>query len=499
MMYKTGWFILLIFLSSCLRPNYRPQPVLIPQHWRIDANDGSTLCNSEWWKQFDDEVLDDLIRIGIENNLDLMVAINRVKEYYALYRVAMAPLFPFIDGEASYTRFKLSSALPFDPSSGTGGTGGATGGITSLPTGFPTIFNAYYGALSLNWELDFWGRIYSTTEAAFADLMSQVEARRAVLLTVVTSIASTYINLRKLDSQLLIAKKTVKSRLQSLELAENRFHLGETSKLEVQQAEALVQTAKISQLELERSIPEQENMLSVLLGQDPQWIERGKTIENFAYPVDVPAGIPSELLLRRPDLRQSEDQLIATNARVAAARALYFPQILLTGLYGSQSTLLEQFLTTPATFWQYGVSAMQTVFDAGKTYYNVDAAMARRDQALFTYKQNILTAFKEVNDALNQTVMNQKLYLQHRTQVEVVSEYLHLSQLRYSEGEIDYLNVLDAERAVFDAELAFVQSQADNFLAVVKLYGALGGGWVFEEDTRRMEEPCKSLTEEEEE
>jgi multidrug efflux system outer membrane protein len=209
---------------------------------------------------------------------------------------------------------------------------------------------------------------------------------------------------------------------------------------------------------------------------------RGDALQNFGYPPTIPAGIPSELLTRRPDIAEAEDQLIALNARVTQARALFFPQISLTGSYGSQSDALATFLTAPAQIWQYGVSAVQMIFDAGKLQYQLEAVAEMRDQALFNYRQVILTALQQVNDALVQIEMNNKLVAEHKTQVKVLELYVSLATLRYLEGEVDYLNVLDAQRSLFDAQLNYIQAQADNLNAVVSLYSALGGGWVDDAD-----------------
>lgn len=379
--------------------------------------------------------------------------------------------FPFITGKVAYNKFRVSDALLFP-----------------LPPNIRRSYNDYLAFFALNWELDFWGRISGASEEAYAELLSQVEARRAVVLTLVSSIANAYITLRKLDSLLEISKKTLDSRIESLKLAINRFELGETSELEVKQAEAEVEIAAISALEFERAIPQQENLLSVLIGENPSSIERGRSIETFEYPQSIPAGLPSDLLVRRPDIVEAEDLLIAKNAEVTHARALFFPQIILTGKYGSESILLKNFLSSPAEFWQYGISALQILFDAGKTRYQVEAAKAEREEALAAYRQTILIAFKEVNDGLVACKMNQELVIERQKQVKVLSDYLKLATLRYQEGEVDYLNVLDAERSLFDAQLSQTEAYANNFTAVVQLYSALGGGWVDDADAFAISE-----------
>lgn len=462
--------VISILLSSCLligcfRPHYQPQYVDIPQDWRLPTDEGSTLCNFRWWEQFNDPILNNLIMAGLMNNQDLKIAINRVFEYYNQLGVVNAALYPALNGNASYTRIENSAAAPF-----------------TLFPGFPRIYDDYQAFFSLNWELDFWGRLASASQAAYAELLGTIEARRAVVLTVVASIADAYINLRNLDSQLEVSRKTQASREESLKLAVSRFDLGETSELEVKQAEAELEIAVIRVIEFERAIPIQENQLSILLGENPHAIVRGSAIENFQYPYVIPAGIPSELLSRRPDILQAEDKLIAANARVTEARALFFPQISLTGIYGSQSVDLKRFLTGPSEMWQYGFSAVQTIFDAGRNLFLVEGAKAIREEALANYRQVILNAFQEVNSALVTSQKNQELLREHQKQVQILIDYLHLAQLRYYEGEVDYLNVLDAERLLFDAQLALVQSYSDNFSAVVELYKSLGGGWISDAD-----------------
>lgn len=459
-------------LTGCIKPNYRAQYVDVPDYWRLPADEGSTLCNARWWEQFDDPVLDDLIWTSLRNNQDLKVAISRVLEYYARLGVTDSALYPAIDGNASYNRFQISKVSPL-----------------TVP-GVSTIFSLYQATLNLSWELDFWGRIRSASEASYAELLAQVENRRAVVVTVVSSVAKAYIALRGLDGQLEVAKKTLKSRQDSLELAKDRYHLGETSELEVAQAEAELEIAAISLLQFERAIPQQENLISVLIGENPHDIVRGRTIDTFNYPPVIPAGLPSDLLIRRPDIVAAEDELIAVNAHVAEARALFFPQMNLTGAYGSESSILRAFLTSPAEIWQYGLSAAQTIFDAGRTWFQVEEVIALRDEALYNYRQKILTAFREVNDALVQIKMNKELVLEHEKQVKVLKLYYSLALLRYQEGEVDYLNVLDAERSLFNSELNLEQARADNYTAVVELYSALGGGWVNDADAYAISNDC---------
>ncbi len=473
---------LLVFfltLASCLRPYYDSPPcVNVPETWRMDFDEGSTLCNLRWWEQFHDPVLNQLIITALKNNQDLQVAVNRVIEFYDQYRVVSSALLPLVTGTASFNRVENSLVGPIPPT-----------------TGVPRITNDYQAFLNLSWELDFWGRVRSASDAAYAQMLSQIEARRAVVVKVVSSVANAYITLRALDGQLEVSKKTLESRIESLNLAQSRFELGETSELEVIQAKAEAEIAIISMIQFQRAIPIQENLISILLGESPRAIERGIAIQAFQYPANIPAGIPSDLLLRRPDILEAEDNLFATNALVSEARALFFPQINLTSMYGSESQKLHNLLISPAEMWQYGITAVQTLFDAGSIYYQFEEAKAVRQEAYFAYYQTILNAFREVEDGLDSYQKDRELVAEHQRQVKILSDYLYLAQLRYNEGEIDYLNVLDAERSLFDAQLALVQAQADSFTSVVGLYSALGGGWVLDADNQALDEVAIKIAE----
>lgn len=463
-----------LMLSSCFGPHYEKQYVDIPCDWRFSIDDGDTLCNARWWEELNDPVLNDLIIIALKNNQDIHVAIARVYEYYARLGVTNANMYPFINGNASFTRAQSSLATPF-------------GGLDEVAIpGFPSIpriTNTFLANFSLAWQLDFWGQLASATEASYAEYLGSIEARRSVVLGVVTAVAQAYITLRALDGQLKVSQDTSESRTESLKLAKTRFELGETSELEVVQAAAELEIAILRQLEFERDIPIQENLLSVLIGANPRSVERGSKINAFEYPECIPAGLPSELLYRRPDIMNAEDQLIAANARVSEARALYFPQINLTGLYGNESDKLHKLFTSPGNIWQWGLSVLQPIYNSGQIYYQVAETEAVRNEALFAYRQVILKAFAEVDSALISYHKDLELVRENEKQVKILTEYVKLATLRYTEGEVDYLNVLDAERSLFDAQLELIQAQANSLNAIVQLYGALGGGWVVDADS----------------
>lgn len=490
-MKKASFVLLLISLTSCMSPYYSRPEIGMPTTWRLKSNEGSTLANVQFWKQFQDESLDNLISCALKNNDDLKIAIYRVKQYQAALGISEAALLPTVDLEAAYSRNKMSLDLPGTPllqplaaaTTFIDSFNNTITGTTILPAQkFKRTNNDYLGLFFLRWELDFWGRLRSASAAAYADLMSQVEARRAVVTTVVGEVANAYIILRKLDSQLEISRQTLETRKVSLKLAENRFEVGETSKIEVTQAASEVEIAAISVIQYERDVQLQENLLSILVGEKPREIMRGKQIDKLSYPIDIPAGIPSDLLERRPDIAFAEQQLIAADARIIEAKALLFPRFSLTGNYGSESDHFKQFLKSSANIWEYGLSMSQTIIDFGSKIYGVKQAKAIQQQALYNYRKAILNGLKDVDDSLVSVSKNSSLVKEHEKQVEVLTEYLNLANLRYLEGEIDYLNVLDAERSRFDAELNLVSARAANLIAIVNLYRSLGGGWIINAD-----------------
>jgi multidrug efflux system outer membrane protein len=326
-----------------------------------------------------------------------------------------------------------------------------------------------------------WGRVRRLTEAARADLLSTEEGRRGVVLTVATSVANAYADLCHLDKQLEIAKRTAKSREDSFEIFTLRYDRGLISELELRQVESEYRLALATIPLIEKFIGQQENALCVLLGRNPGPIPRGKRLDNLTLPA-VPEGLPSQLLERRPDLRQAEQNLIAANARIGVAKAAYFPTILLTGTYGVESVQLSQLFSGPSKMWSYGPAITMPIFTAGAIAGQVQAAEAVREQHLVRYQQVIQQAFREVDDALiDQRKSREQLSVQ-KQQVEALQSYASLASLRYENGYTSYLEVLDAERSLFNAELAYTQTQDTLFRALVNLYKSMGGGWVVRAD-----------------
>ena len=437
-----------------------------PQSWRLPADESSTIANVDWWAQFNDPVLDDLIKIALENNYDLGVAVGRVYEFVARLGIARSYQFPEIDGTGSATRQESSLNIIAPP---------------PLPLRTSNLFTVL---LNLTFYLDIWGKIQNEVDASLADLLAQVDARRSVVLTVVSEVAASYVLLRQYDKQLEIAVETYNSRDYSYRLFKLRYEGGLISEMEVKQAEAEALNALVEVKQLQILIPQTENQLSILLGLNPGPIPRGLLLENMQLPPKIPAGLPSDLLEQRPDILQAEEQLIATNSRVAEAKTNFFPQISLTGTYGNQSVPLHRLFTGNSRTWQYGADVFQQIFNAGRISYEVEVEEGLRMQAIYNYYLVIQQAFREVDDALIAHKISLELKDILEKQVEVLKVYLHLANLQYENGQTDYLNVLDAERRLFAAQLQLVQFQADTFNSLIALYAALGGGWVVDADAQ---------------
>lgn len=441
-------------------PDYRRPPVDAPAAWRLEEKEARDLADVAWWKRFDDPVLDELIDLALKQNMDLRLAAARVDEFLGRYAVARAGLFPQVAGAATTLRKGVTQ-------------------YANPPWSAANPYTDNQVFFSASWEIDIWGRLRRAKEAALADLLSTEEAKRAVVLTVVAAVASAYTDLRDADKQLEIAQSTVRSREKSLKLFRLRFERGLVSKLELRQVESEYEVALATVPALQKSIAQQENALSVLLGQNPGEIRRGKSIDDLMLPL-VPAGIPSQLLDRRPDIRQVEQNLIAANARIGIARAAYFPNITLTGTFGVESTSLSNLFSGPAQMWNYAASVSGPIFTAGAVAGTVKAIEAQQQQALIRYQQVIQQAFREVNDALiDQAKSREQLGIQ-KHQLEVLRSYAQLAKIRYENGYTSYLEVLDAERGLFTGEVLYAQTQGILFRALLNLYKSMGGGWVTE-------------------
>ncbi len=455
---------LFLLLAGCaMGPNYQAPKVAAPTQYRGDNGpaDPESLGDRKWATVFSDEVLTELVETALKQNYDLRIAAERVLQARAQLGVTHAAQFPNLNGSASFNANKISQI----------------GQNRFLPRG--TNIDVAYSqiGLALSWELDIWGRIRRLNEAARAQFLGTEEARRGVIASLVADVTDSYFTLRELDLELEIAKKTRGIAENGLRLTQVRLDRGVSTGLDVQQAQQLLHTATAQIAASERAIAQQENALSVLLGQNPGTIRRGKPLQDLVAPDRVPPGLPSQLLTRRPDIRQAEQTLIAANARIGAARAEFFPQISLTGFLGGQSRPLHEIFTAPARQFSIAPSAVAPIFNAGRIRSNVKYSEAVQREMLVAYEKTIQTALREVADSL---VGYRKTTEQREEQsllVKALNESSRLSKLRYEGGLDNYLQVLDAQRNQFQGELALARLQREELLSVVQLYRALGGGW----------------------
>ena len=452
--------LLALLLSACMvGPDYVRPPLDAPAAWRLSEQDARDLANTVWWEQYGDPVLNQLVATALRENKDLLIAAARVEEFAGNYGIVRSGLFPQVGAGYEPSRQRATLARDVDPST----------------------YNSYQVVLNASWEIDIWGRIRRQTEAARAQLLASEEGRRGVILSLVGSVASAYINLRSLDRQLEIARETAKSRGDSYEIFKDRFSGGVISLLELSQNKSQYEEALASIPPLEKAIAQQENGLSVLLGRNPGPITRGKNIDQLTLPA-IPAGLPSDLLERRPDIRRAEQNLIAANALIGAAKAAYFPTISLTGFFGYASLGLSNLFNSQSKIWQYAAPINMPIFTGGSLAGQLQAAEAVQQQALFGYQKAIQEAFREVNDSLvNQDRTGAQLLAQ-KSQVKSLVQYSETARLRYDNGYTSYIEVLDAERSLFNAQLQYTQTQQAQFQAMTNLYLAMGGGWVAEAD-----------------
>jgi len=461
---------LALALGGCLLgPDYARPPVPVPERWQEAVDDAGSLADQGWWQFFEDPVLVDLVRVAREQNTDVRVAAARVEQARADLVVAGAARFPQLDASGSYTYSRLSE-VSFPPITNTPGAAPA----------FKPVGQIYRTTLDLSFELDLWGRIRRATEAARAELLASDAARRTVLFTLVSDVATLYFNLLERDEELAVSRHTVETRRESLRILRLRFREGISPELDVRRAEGELAAATNIVPDLERQIRQLENALSVLLGRNPGPIPRGRRLTAYTVPLEVPAGLPSVLLERRPDVRQAEQQMIAANARIGQAKAAFFPRIVLTGAYGVESSDLTRLFTGPAQVWSVGPAIIAPIFNAGRVGAGVDFAEAQRDEAVAQYRRVVQTAFREVEDALIAHRKNREEVIEDQKQVTAYREVVRLTRLRYFSGIGTQFEVLDADRQLLSAELATLRTLSDQLVALVQLYKALGGGWTNE-------------------
>jgi multidrug efflux system outer membrane protein len=452
-------------LGSCtVGPDFLRPSVATPESWRIDYPQAAGVANTRWWEQFDDAALNDLIDTALRKNRDLAIAAARVEQFIGQLATTRSQFYPQIGYGLDASRNRRSEV-----------------GVPALPPGTDPYYTLYQGSLGALWQIDLFGRVRRQSEAAQAQVYASEQGRRGVILSLVASVATSYVALRALDRQLEISRATAENYAGTQRIFDLRFKGGVVSQVEVSQIESQYQQALAAIPSLEQQIAAQENLISVLLGSNPGPIPRGKTIDRLAAP-GIPADLPSALLERRPDILQAEQNLVAANASIGVAKSLYFPTLSLTGVLGSVSAAFSSFLTGPATAGLLAAGLAGPIFTFGGIEGQVQAAEASQREALAFYQQTILNAFRETNDALVGTLKKREESEAQAKRVAALREYARLSRLRFDNGYAGYLEVLYAENELFGAELASVRSQAERYTQVINVYKAVGGGWVDEAD-----------------
>jgi len=446
-----------LLLASCaLGPDYSRPSIDAAARFRMAETEGQSIANLPWWELLQDEQLQRLIKQALLQNRDLKQAVASVEELQARLGIARMDYFPKMDMTVNAPAF------------------GRLGGF--LFPGFPTPYS-YFGQATLNWEIDVWGRVRRSNEAALADLMAREENRRAVVLTLVSNVAQSYFDLLQFDMQLDIARNALGSWEESVALARAQLQGGVISRLDLDQFEAERANAAARVAGLQRSMVQKENELSVLVGNNPVTIGRGSSLTDQMLPPEVPAGLPSELLERRPDILQAEKTLAAATARIGVAKASRFPKLTITGFLGVASPALSKILLSGSEFGVGGLGLAGPLLNAQSLGLEQRAAEAQAKQVLAQYEQSILTAFKEVEDALVavRTANDQRKAQQE--QVKALRSALNISNLRYQGGVTSYVDVLLAKRTLFDAEFALAATHRLHLASIIQLYKALGGGW----------------------
>lgn len=456
---KLSIVIIALILTACtVGPDYQRPEVVVPQQWTVGYPAAAELSNVAWWNQLDDSALNELMERAVRQNLDLQAAAARVDQYLGQLETTRAQFFPQV---------------------------GAGINVSTQRNAGNTIDAAQAG-INANWELDLWGRIRRANEASRAQIIASEQGRRAVLMTLVANVAANYIALRGLDRQLSIARQTEKAYAETYEIFKLRYAYGTIDQLQLSQASSLYESARKAVPRYESLVRQQENFLSVLTGQLPGGIPRGREIDELRAP-GIPAGLPSTLLERRPDILQAEQNLVAANAQIGVARAAYFPTISLTGVLGSVSGDLGGLFGsgTGSSTLAGGISG--PLLNFGAVSGQVTQSEAQQQQTLLQYRQTILEAFREVEDALVKTTKGREEAAAQKNQVDALVLTASLARLQFDQGKVDYLEVLDAERSLFASQLEMVQKEVDLLGALVSVYKAMGGGWIAQADALRTQ------------
>jgi len=454
-----------IFASACFAgckvgPNYRRPAVQVPGSFRDLGKDpraqaqAASYADLPWWQVFQDPQLQQLVRTALQQNYDLQLAAERINAARAQVGITRSNLFPQVQGNADFLGGKESNAR--------------------------TRFNFLTLSADAAFQLDFFGRLRRATEASRAQLLATEDARQTVILTLVSDVASNYFALLQLDLALDITHNTVSAQEASVKLTNFRVEHGVGTKLDVLQAQQTLDTANAQIPDLERQIAQEENAISILLGNYPQSVQRGRPLVEQPLPPDVPAGLPSALLERRPDIREAEQILVAANAEIGVAKAQFFPQIALTGSGGGafgRSSAFSGLLSSQTGLWSYGANVSQPIFTGGALRGNLKLAKSEHQQALIAYRQTIQRAFGDVSDALIGYQKFHEVRVRQEQTVADLQESVRLSNMRYKGGTTAYLEVLDGQRALFSAELTLAQARGNEYQSLVQLYRSLGGGW----------------------
>ncbi len=454
MILRHGGLLLALVAGGCtLGPDYQRPELPMPDAYLQTAEEGATIANLAWWELFQDPQLRSLIEVALEENKNLAIAAARVEEARAQFGVTRADQFPTVDAGTQAERGNTAELINED-----------LGTNTTLTLG-----------AQLSWELDIWGKLRRATESARAQLLATEEAQRAVTITLIADVASAYLLLRDLDDRYVIAERTVKTREESLGIIQARYDEGTVPLIDVNQADVELAEAQVTRSVLSRRVIATENLLSILLGRNPGPISRGMPLEMQVFPPSLPTGVPAELLARRPDVRQAEQELAAQTARIGVAEANRWPSLNVLGRLGFVDDNLDDLFDTD--LWTIGGELSGPLFDAGRTKQQVEVEIARTEQLLNQYGLTVQQALREVEDALvSIRTLNEQLQYRER-QVASSRSATTLSRARYDGGVTSYLEVLDSERSLFDNELAESITRRTSLDAVVQLYKALGGGW----------------------
>jgi multidrug efflux system outer membrane protein len=461
--------VMLVMTGCTVGPNYKRPAVDVPATYRhalapdvAPAPSSASIADEQWASIFQDAILQRLIQEALANNLDLRIAATRVLQAQAQVGVTRSQQFPTINAGGSYTALQEPSSLA---------------GTNSNGTPANSFFNGGGPSASAAWNLDFWGLYRRQTEAARAELLASEWGQRATRTSLVQQVAAAYFQLRSLDAQVEITENTIKARKDSLQLTQALEQHGAGSLADVRQAEELLHAAQANLPDLRRQIAIQENAISILLGHNPQDINRGLPIDQQPHPQEIPVGVPSQLLERRPDVEQAEAKLVAANARIGVARAQYFPQISLTSLGGSASNQLSSVFAGANAYWYAAGSISEPIFDGGRIRSNYHLSQAQEQEMVLQYQKTILNALRDVSNSLVAYKQTRERREEQSEQVRSAADAVRLARLRYAGGNTSYLEVLTTDTDLYSAQLLLAQAQEQEADSLVQLYAALGGGW----------------------